>query len=123
MKKLLLALLLFPVLAFAQDITGKWKKKNGTEVAMEFKANGTLNLISLRNSGEPVLRNIELKYRLFKEAGLNRIEIETIYDGRLIKRQVMDYTLKNDMLYLPSLIETNGVETVSEKMDEYIKIE
>ncbi|MES2485743.1 MAG: hypothetical protein V4581_07325 [Bacteroidota bacterium] len=123
MKKLLIALLLFPLLSFAQDITGKWKKQNETDVAMEFKGDGTLSLISLRNPGEPVLRNLELKYRLFKENDQDRMEIEMLYDGKSVEKRVNAYALKDGKLYLPSVIETNGVETVSDKLDEYIRIE
>jgi len=123
MKKILLVLLLLPILGLAQGITGKWKKQNEQDIAVEFKADSTLTLISLRNPGEPVLRNLELKYRLFKEDGLDKMEIDMLFDGRSVEKRVNGYALKNGKLYLPSLIETNGIETVSDKMDEYIRMD
>jgi hypothetical protein len=123
MKKLILLLLLLPTLSFSQDITGVWVKSPEDNEALEFKADGSFDILDLSNPETKVLRNLTVTYELSEADGITYIIYHYYRQGKTVQQEKIKYKLKKGKLYLPRTITSNGVERVEDYADEYTRIE
>jgi len=120
MKKLLLLLLLLPLGALAQNITGKWQDKNLDHVSLEFKADGTLIMADTHDAEGKKAKNIKMTYRTVKEGGKDKIEVEVFFNGKSMQKGKLEYSIKGNTLFISSEFEGNGKVG---RTDEYVKVE
>lgn len=96
MKKLLLLLLLFPALTFAQSLTGKWATEEDKTKLVEFKADGTMLFIDPEQPEG--MEGVEIKYTLTEESGKKYITCELSFQGEPMETQKNVYKLEGDKL-------------------------
>jgi hypothetical protein len=124
MKKYLIILLFFPTIIYSQKIVGVWTKNLKAKTAIQFTADGHMNIIELNNPTNIINRNQDITYLLKKENGVKYIEVtvrnKTNDQPSSIKK--LKYKFKKGNLYLPSESTTDGVTTTNEYKDKYIKV-
>jgi len=121
MKKHIILLVLFPCIAFSQNIVGVWTKSPQSKTAIEFRKDGQLNFLNLITL-ESISKKLKATYKLESENGATYY-IEKIYmSGIVVSMKKIKYKFKDGKLYLPSESETDGIVTVNEYKDEYTRI-
>lgn len=114
----LLFLLLLPLYCFSQEIVGVWKKNDKSDTAIEFKSDGTFNMIELKNPEKKVLLNVNVTYRTFEKDGIRYIEYEYHFQGHMPETDLAKYKIENGLLYLPRAKNVKGLLTTTEDYQE-----
>ena len=117
MEKILLPLLLLPLLSFAQNLTGKWQDKNVEHITYEFKADGTFIRADAHDLNS---EKAQMQYRTFKEGGKDKVEVELVFNGKTLRKGVLEYSIKGDTLFIASQFEGSAG---TGRMEEYVRIQ
>jgi len=122
MNKLIILFLLAPIFSFSQEIIGLWANNLDSDTGLEFKADGTFNLIDLKNPNTNVLRNLTVTYKLLEVDGETYISFNYYHKEKLVQHERIKYKFEDEKLHLPRTITSNGVKTVEDYADEYIRL-
>jgi hypothetical protein len=96
-------------------------KRETDQTGIEYRSDSTMATVDLV-TGQAALRNIQVKYQAFKEGSVTYL-VYSIYNhaGTLLEKKRFNYRLKGDTLYMPRIKEKNGVESIKDYADIFIR--
>src|SRR5690606_32357809 len=103
-------------------ITGTWVTDPDAREAMKFNRDGTFELIDRTNNNEKILQNMTVTYRTLLKDGISIIEFSYYRNNVIIGKEGVKYKLIDDQLYLPREHIINGVKSVTDYKDIYIRV-
>ena len=125
MKNISLIIVLFFTLnTFCQNddnLTGIWLKESYKKKGLKFMENGAFDIYNPKEPNKKQLR-IVVKYKTVTKGDLKYIVFSYYKDDKLIIEKEDKYKLQNGKLYLPMESESNGVITVSDYQDIYVRL-
>jgi len=121
--KLSLLLLFLPFVSLSQEVVGLWSKVDSKQkIGLEYKSDGSFNLVDLTNPQNKILRNLTITYVLTVKNDDKYIEQSYYQNNKLLKTELLMYKIVNDILYLPLKTEENGEMVIRNFEDKYIRI-
>jgi len=130
----LLFLILFPICCFSQEMVGVWKKGDKAETAIEFKSDGTYNVLDLKNPDKKVsqditvsnrtIQDVTVKYRNTQISSIRFIEFEYKAEGYMPIVEKVRYKIEKGLLYLTreKYVKIKGVSTREDYQEVYNRV-
>jgi hypothetical protein len=129
----LLFLLLLPIFCFSQEMVGVWKKDK-EDTAIEFKSDGTFNVIDLKNPEKKVsqditvyhrtIKDVTVKYRITQISSIKFIQYEYKAEGHAAYIELVRYKIEKGLLYLTKekYVKVKGVSTREDYQEVYTRV-
>ena len=127
-------LLILPLCCFSQEMVGVWKKADKADTAIEFKSDGTYNVLDLKNPEKKVsqditvsnrtIKDVTVKYRTKQISSIRFIEFEYKAEGYPTFLESVRYKIEKGSLYLTKekYVKVKGVSTREDYQEVYTRV-
>jgi hypothetical protein len=115
-------------------MVGVWKNDNKANTAIEFKSDGTFNVLDLKNPAKKVsqditisnrtIKDVTVKYRTKLISSIKFIEYEYKSEGYAPIVELVRYKIEKGLLYLTreKYVKVKGVSTKEDIQEVYTRV-